>query len=139
MAVDQESGEATFTTVVVDVLSEGQAGKNMVVKTTNNILSKSRLEQIVYNIFLHVPQCWSPLQCAGRRALDKLHRGQSILPLYGDHDGSGMHHVFGNVAKEKAQGQKGPARERLRGSGKTSQRGERSLILSQVHKSWNLQ
>lgn len=33
MAVDQESGDATFTTVVVDVLSKGQAGKNMVVKS----------------------------------------------------------------------------------------------------------
>lgn len=33
MAVDQESGDATFTTVVVDVLSAGQAGKNMVVKS----------------------------------------------------------------------------------------------------------
>lgn len=33
MAVDQESGDATFTTVVVDVLSEGQAGKNTVLKS----------------------------------------------------------------------------------------------------------
>lgn len=27
MAIDQESGEATFATVVVEVLSEGQSGK----------------------------------------------------------------------------------------------------------------
>lgn len=33
MAVDEESGDATFTTVVVDVLSEGQAGKNLIVKS----------------------------------------------------------------------------------------------------------
>lgn len=28
MAVDQESGDATFATVVVEVLSEGQPSKN---------------------------------------------------------------------------------------------------------------
>lgn len=28
MAVDQESGDATFATVVVEVLSEGQSSKN---------------------------------------------------------------------------------------------------------------
>lgn len=31
--MDLESGDATFTTVVVDVLSEGQAGENMVVNS----------------------------------------------------------------------------------------------------------
>lgn len=30
MAVDQESGDATFTTVVVDVLSEGQSSKDKI-------------------------------------------------------------------------------------------------------------
>lgn len=32
-AVDEESGDATFTTVVVDVLSEGQAGENVLVNS----------------------------------------------------------------------------------------------------------
>lgn len=52
MAVDQESGDATFTTVVVDVLSEGQSSKEDFTFTTNYLVT-SRPKQIFLHVFLH--------------------------------------------------------------------------------------
>lgn len=130
MAVDEESGDATFTTVVVDVLSEGQAGESMVVKS---LLMTCEGAADQNKSFCVSSGCCSPLQCAGRRTLDELHGGQGVFPQHGDHDGPRMHHVFGNVVEEKAQRQEGPAGERLRGSRKTSQCGEVLDLKSSLH------
>lgn len=116
MAVDQESGDATFANVVVEVLSEGQSSKNTLTFPPGHRLPAGWNELYVY--------LCSSLQSAERWAYDRLYCGQSVLSEHGIHDCSWIHPGCGDVAEEEIQRKEGPPGERLCGPGQTPKCGE---------------
>lgn len=121
--MDQESGDATFATVVVEVLSEGQSSKDTLLHTGIHywLLVMSLQSETMY---LYVCLHYSPLQSTGRWASNKLHCGQSAVSEYGVHDHTWMYPVYCDVAEEETQGKERPTAERLCGPGQTPQCGE---------------
>lgn len=118
MAVDEESGEATFATVVVEVLEEGQLG----METLSGC-------SIVAGFHLQAGERSLSVNCSSVHGADggagyQLHRGESLVPLHAPSDSSWLHRFNGDVAEKEAEGKAEPAGEGLRGSGQTPQRGE---------------
>lgn len=133
MAIDQESGDATFATVVVEVLSEGQSSKNTLVLPNTLLIADDPTNWNKFWVYVCVFVHCSPSQSTGRWPSDRLHCWQSLLSEHGVHDRTWMYPVSGDVAEEETQRAEGPAGERLRGPGQTPQCGEIIIYYNLVH------
>lgn len=136
MAIDQESGDATFATVVVEVLSEGQSSKNTLVLPNTLLIADDPTNWNKFWVYVCVFVHCSPSQSTGRWPSDRLHCWQSLLSEHGVHDRTWMYPVSGDVAEEETQRAEGPAGERLRGPGQTPQCGEIIIYYNSSYLPW---
>lgn len=133
MAVDQESGDATFTTVVVDVLSEGQAGKNMVVQS---LLMTYEAKTGQNKFFCMSSNTEVPYSALGEEHMTSCTVGKAFFLSMVIMTVLGCVTSLAMWLKRKHKGRKGPLERGCVAQGKHPN--VVRFTLSQLHMSWNL-